>query len=188
MVEIADLVTRRRAIALAEQADTARWYCRPDMEELGMHCGIVEAFDRLCAVRLLRTMHRHYPSLTGEFMATLEIPPSPAYEDVVIFQLGNRVRRLTLQQMSQAFGFTHTTTAFTVADPNIIWRYLTGTAAPNPTTSFNRDIVSPLFRMILRVLGSIIWARPELQRPTHRETECLRCILFESKPLPLAYA
>ena len=95
---------------------------------------------------------------------------------------------MTLEQLSGIFRFAHTTAAFHIDDPNVMWRYMTGVLRPDTTTTYSGNIASPLFRTILRILGSTLWARPELRRPNHHEVECLRRMLFESDPLPLTFA
>ena len=49
------------------------------------------------------------------------------------------------------------------------------------TTPRAGDVASPLFRIILCILGKTIWARRENSRPTELEIGCLHGMLFEPK-------
>jgi hypothetical protein len=90
---------------------------------------------------------------------------------------------MSLKNMNEIFGIPNPTDDY---KPSWIvvertWCLLTGQKMFPKTTLRAGDIASPLFRIILRILGNTIWARRENSRPTELEIGCIHGMLFVPK-------
>ena len=170
----------------------ARWYSPDDGERLGVHDDLLEAFSYLGATSLLDHVHHHYPALTAEFTATLASDmASPDFVGPITFQLGNVQHSFTLQQFNALLGFPNPRASYNHLSCKALqtWTLIMGNPYwPSRGALQGKDIANPLFRIILRIFGSTIWAKKELSRPTRTEVACLRGVLFEMQtPLNLGF-
>ncbi len=162
-----------------------KWYSRYDAAKLGMHEDVKEAFDNIGAGSLLSMDLPSYPALTSEFLMSIQtIVDKPSNSECYIrFRLGNEKRTMSLKNMNEIFGIPNPTDDY---KPSWIvvertWCLLTGQKMLPTTSLRSRDIASPLFRIILCILGNTIWARRENSRPTEREIGCIHGMLFAPK-------
>jgi ATHILA ORF-1 family len=168
------------------------WYDQETAEACGMHEDILEAFGYIGAASLLSMDHASYPALTSEFLSAFEckIDKPSNTSGKVKFRLGNRTRKLTLAQWNEIFGFHNPTRNYITAQFKLkeTWCLLTG-MNHLPTQGLpGREIASPLFRVILRILGNTIWARKENSRPTKKEIACVHGMLFvPSVPMNMGF-
>ena len=176
---------------LMERTYKTRWFSRSEGEQLGIYEDIREAFAYIGASHLLSINDPHYPSLTAEFLTTLYINiDDPDAEGAIAFRLGNQGHALSLEEFNELLGFPNHAIGYQLADYRVpeVWSYLTGQARCPQHALPGKDIANPLFRIILRILGSTIWAKKELSRPTRRELACLRTMLFQApSPMNLGY-
>ena len=158
------------------------WYSPYAAEELGMHQDIQEAFDNIGAGSLLSMNFPSYPALTSEFLASMQTSidrPSNG-NGYVRFRLGNIKRTMSLGTLNGIFGFPNPTEDYKTSWLGVerTWCLLTGQKKLPETTLRAGDIASPLFRVILRILGNTIWARRENSRPSEKEIGCIQGMLF----------
>ena len=158
------------------------WYHRPTAIAFGMHDDIQEAFEYIGASSLLTMDYPAYTALTSEFLShfSMNIQGPGDEEGKVRFRLGNQRHSLRLRVWNRIFGFSNPTQAYSQADFRVFetWCLLTG-ENNLPTGALQlKKIASPLFRVILRILGNTIWARKENSRPTKWEIACVHGMLF----------
>ena len=139
-----------------------------------MHNAMVCAFEYMGCASLLTMSHASYPALTAEFLTTLGHDIKNAgKEGTITFQLGNVERTMSLRQWNQIFGFS--TPAPKDYDHKRVpllkmWRRISGQQDYNTKRArLHTEIASPLFRLILRVLGNTVYARKENSKPSDRE-------------------
>ena len=146
-----------------------------------MHTDITEAFGYIGASSLLSMNYPTYPALTSEFLSSFDSNiDGPNSEGRVKFRIGNQRKRLTLARWNEIFGFFNPTQNYDQAEFKLreTWCLLTGmNYLPTQALPMKR-IASPLFRVILRILGNTVWARRENSRPTKRELACVHGMLF----------
>ena len=162
-----------------------RWYSEQEGRALCMHDDITQAFENIGATSLLTMGYPAYDALTAEFLASLKAKEVDITKGgVFTFRLGNVNRQLSLEEWNEIFGFPRHSIDYRTNEFPLdhFWGRLTGEPSlPNgalPAT----HIASPLFRIILRILGNTLWARKENSRPTHRELSCLFNMLYSCRP------
>ena len=162
--------------------NTTLWYHRDTAEALGMHADIQEAFGYIGAESLLTMDYPSYPTLTSEFLShfSMNITGPGDEEGKVRFRLGNQRHSLRLRVWNRIFGFRNPTQVYQQHDFRLFetWCLLTGeNFLPTAALPVNK-IASPLFRVIMRILGNTIWARKENSKPTKWELACVHGMLF----------
>ena len=168
-----------------------RWYSEQEGRALFMHDDITQAFANIGATSLLTMRYPAYDALTAEFLVSLRAKDVTIAEGgVFTFRLGNEDRQLNLEEWNEIFGFTRRSVSYRITEfpLDTFWGRLTGERSlPSGALPATR-IASPMFRIILRILGNTLWARKENSRPTHRELSCLFNMLYQCNPkLDLGY-
>ena len=161
-----------------------RWYCEKTANELFMHEDIVEAFGYMGASSLLNMRYHTYGALTSEFLSSFETTVVNQRDGGTIsFRLGNEDRRLTILEWCRIFGFWNCEMEFNAQSGYPVkgfWARITGQAeVPSGANIFEREIASPLFRVIHRVLGNTLWAKKENSRVTYKELAALYHALYD---------
>ncbi len=159
-----------------------RWYHEPTGREMFMHEAIGEAFGYINASSILALHHPSYEALTSEFLSALTTTiKKPSDGGQITFCLGNKRRVLNLQQWNDIFGFANTQDEVP-KEFNLkrFWGRLTGSHTIPSAALPGKQIASPLFRVILKILGNTIWARKESSRPLLRELICLYLMLYNA--------
>ncbi len=160
---------------------STKWYSPYTAQELGMHDDIQEAFDNIGAGSLLSMNYNTYPALTSEFLASFATNiHKPNEEGYIRFHLGNESHTMPLARWNEVFGFPNPRASYRTKDLGVeqTWGLLTGQRLPDGALKI-RDIASPLFKLILRILGNSIWARRENSRPNQKEVGVITGMLFE---------
>ena len=170
---------------LARKHTPCRWYCAATAGSFYMHHAIMDAFDSLGCASLLRMNHSSYPALTAEFLCTLNHDIESAEDEgTITFQLGNEMRQLSRAQWNAVFGFPPPPLQEYYTDRvslKTMWRRISGVdnySSSRPAA--HTRIASPIFRMILRVLGNTVFARKENSKPNARELYVLFKALHRS--------
>jgi ATHILA ORF-1 family len=157
------------------------WYDQVTAEGLGMHADIEEAFGYIGASSLLTMNYPTCPALTAEFLSSFSTDINgPNSDGKVRFRIGNQRHSVHLKKWNRIFGFHHPTEGYNIDQFHLqeTWSLLTG-SDHLPTQALSvKKIASPLFRVILRILGNTIWARKENSKPTKKELACLHGMLF----------
>ena len=158
------------------------WYHRPTAESFGMHDDIQEAFGNIGAGSLLTMDYLTYPALTSEFLSSFDtdITGPNDTDGKVRFRIGNQKHSCQLRRWNRIFGFRNPTAEYLIShfNPELTWMLLTGMNYLPTGALFVKLIASPLFRVILRILGNTIWARTENSKPTKWEIACVYGMLF----------
>ncbi len=173
-------------IQLGRSHHATRWYCEETGRALNMHNDIVEAFGYLGATSLITMRHNSYEALTSEFLSSLETNvENPRLGGTIKFRLGNVSRVVTLAEWNAIFGFWNFRREFRAQQDYPVrgfWARITGQAnVPGGANIFEKDIASPLFRVIHRILGNTLWAKKENSRVTYRELAALYHVLYDLK-------
>ena len=150
-----------------------------------MHDAMSCAFDRLGCGSLLRMNYPSYPALTAEFLSTLTHEIESRDEDGTIsFQLGNERRVVSRTQWNAIFDFPPPLFGDYFADNvslKTMWKRISGTDNYNPSRpAKHTKIASPIFKLILRLLGNTIYARKENSKPHQKELYVLFKVLHDS--------